>query len=280
MAETYCGKTCTDCTYRENVSCPGCRVGPGRAFGGDCELARCCREKGHEGCDTCSYKGNCGRIFQRDTMAEYRIKKQEREQQALLVRKKKAAFLAPWVSRLFWLFIFANVASLITIEQLVALVPALKLPGQLLNMAVNVGYFLILLKMAPEEPRFKTAAWCMLATAAVNFLFLVVLGKDKLPLLISLPLLPVALVGEYNGFYGFGDALSGMEPQLSDKWYKLWKWYIGCYGALLGCILLAYIVPILAVILVLAAIIGLAVIGIIQIVYVYRTAKALDSYAE
>ena len=47
MAETYCGKVCRECEQKEALSCPGCKLGPGKLYGGDCELAKCCREKGN-----------------------------------------------------------------------------------------------------------------------------------------------------------------------------------------------------------------------------------------
>ena len=42
MTENYCGKDCTRCSFKEALACVGCKTGPGRAFGGDCEIARCC----------------------------------------------------------------------------------------------------------------------------------------------------------------------------------------------------------------------------------------------
>lgn len=278
MAETYCGKQCTDCEYRQRTSCPGCRVGPGRSLGGECDIARCCREKSHESCDTCIDRGKCGKYFQRDTMAEYRNKKLEREQQAQEIRRRKAAFLGEWTQRLFWLIIFANIAALLSIEQLVAVFPALRVPGQLLNVAVSVGYGWILLKMVPEEPRFQTAGWCVLGLSAVNFLFLVIFGMKELPVLIAIPVIAVGLLGDYNEFIGFADALESMDTALSEKWRKLWKWSIGCYGAMLGSILLVLILPLLGVLVVLAASIALLVIGIIQMIYIYRTFKAFQSF--
>jgi hypothetical protein len=48
MAETYCGKTCTSCIQKEALNCPGCKVGPGRQYSGECALAKCCRNKKHQ----------------------------------------------------------------------------------------------------------------------------------------------------------------------------------------------------------------------------------------
>ena len=30
MAETYCGKSCAECSKRDILNCPGCKAGPGR----------------------------------------------------------------------------------------------------------------------------------------------------------------------------------------------------------------------------------------------------------
>ena len=80
MAETYCGKTCAECTKKEQLNCSGCKAGPGRQFGGDCELSKCVRDKGHETCDTCGFKGNCGTLRSRESMPDYRIRKIEAEE--------------------------------------------------------------------------------------------------------------------------------------------------------------------------------------------------------
>ena len=278
MAETYCGKQCTDCEIRQRTSCPGCRVGPGRSLGCECDIARCCREKSHESCDTCIDRGKCGKYFQRDTMAEYRNKKLEREQQARKARAGKAAFLGEWTKRLFWLTIFANIVGLLTIQQVVDLLPGIRLPGMLLNAAASVGYCLILLQMSHEEPRFRTSALCALAASAVNFFFQKLLGMETIPLLVSIPTIVVGLMGEYNEFHGFGDALSGIDIALSDQWYSLWKWNIGCFGVLFGSILLMVLIPFLGVVAMFAGAIGLLVLAVVQIVYIYRSFRAFQAY--
>ena len=60
MAETYCGKSCVECPRKEELSCPGCKMGPGKQFNGQCELAKCARDKGHETCESCIFRGNGG----------------------------------------------------------------------------------------------------------------------------------------------------------------------------------------------------------------------------
>lgn len=97
MSETYCGKSCVDCTQKESLNCPGCKAGPGRQFGGDCELAKCVRVKGHETCDTCGFKGNCGTLRSRDRMPDYRIRKIEQEEMRKAAIAKRAPILGKWL---------------------------------------------------------------------------------------------------------------------------------------------------------------------------------------
>ena len=73
MAETYCGKSCIECAKKEILNCPGCKAGPGRRFGGDCRLAQCTREKGHEACETCGFRGECSNLKRREEMPDLRL---------------------------------------------------------------------------------------------------------------------------------------------------------------------------------------------------------------
>ena len=100
MAETYCGKTCSECAMKEELNCPGCKLEPGRPITGDCALARCCREKGHNTCDTCNIHGNCNTYYIRHQMPQRRQKdrKLEQERQAAIARKApllREPFLLP-----------------------------------------------------------------------------------------------------------------------------------------------------------------------------------------
>ena len=64
MAESYCLKSCTDCT-REG--CSGCKTG---GFAGQCEIARGCKEKNHESCDSCTRSLYCPTRTGRDQRPE------------------------------------------------------------------------------------------------------------------------------------------------------------------------------------------------------------------
>ena len=70
----------------------------------------------------------------------------------------------------------------------------------------------------------------------------------------------------------------GIDDELSEKWGALWRWEIGCYGALVGGTLLVAIAPVLGLIVMFAAATGLLVLGILKLIYVYRTAKIFREY--
>lgn len=52
MKKSICGLDCSLCELKD--TCHGCEETKGRPFGGDCILAACCLEKGHDHCEECS----------------------------------------------------------------------------------------------------------------------------------------------------------------------------------------------------------------------------------
>ena len=278
MAETFCGKNCADCGKMQNGTCSGCRVGPGRSIGGECEIARCCRSRGHESCDTCVTRNTCWTYGDRFSQPEKRLCKLEWEQQQKQVKMRRSVLLGKWTWYLFLLNIPSLIAVIMTDENVVQWLPMLKTPGHLLELVISLVYGLILLKMSPAEPRFRTAAWCTLGILAVEGVFELLLKAESLPLLLSLPLVAVSLVGRYHEFKGFANALYGVNNDLAQKWETIWKWYIGSYAVTLGSVILAFMGSIWAVLALLAVSIALVVIGILQIIYTYRTAKAFKYY--
>lgn len=92
MEGTYCGKLCEECQYKEMLQCPGCKEGPGKAWNCECELAKCCRDKGHQNCTTCSYSTSCGKLRGRNNEPEQRLRKREDEIEKKKMIEGKAVF--------------------------------------------------------------------------------------------------------------------------------------------------------------------------------------------
>ena len=273
--ENYCGKDCGACTWRESQTCPGCQNGPGRALSGECEIAKCCREKGHENCNTCSFHSNCWTLKGRERAPEFRQQAAERRAEERRRLEKKAPLVGKWLWILFWLVIPGTIASLMTHESVVEWAPALQFPGEILNAVCSFAYGLILLKLAPVVQRYRTAAYCVLVAAGVGLVLTLLGSEQSSPLwwLLMLLAAAVGLAAEYQEYHAHAEALAGADRDLSEKWYKLWKWYIGSMGAVLASILVILIVPFLGLLVTLAALIAVLVVGILKLVYLYRTAK-------
>ena len=281
MSETYCGKNCVECTQKDALNCPGCKTGPGRQFGGDCELAICVRSKGHETCETCGFKGNCGTLRGRDHIPDYRIRKIEAEEMRKAAIARRASVLGKWLWILFWLIVPSTVGSLISNETTTEIMPALFLPGLIINAICSLTYGAILLKLASEEDRYRTAGMCILIAGVSSALAAIVNGTSDGAVWITIFTFPaaiVALIGEYNEYMAHSAVLSGVDNELSEKWEVLWKWYIGLFLGMFGCIFVMLIIPILGAIAILGCAIGTIVVAILKLVYLYRTAKIFREY--
>lgn len=101
MGDTYCGKLCEDCQFKDNLQCPGCKTGPGKTWMTECELAKCCMDKGHQNCTTCSYSTSCGKLRGRDNEPERRLERRSYEQEKQKKIADKADFLGKWLWILF-----------------------------------------------------------------------------------------------------------------------------------------------------------------------------------
>lgn len=269
--ETYCGKSCDNCTKKEQLACPGCRMGPGRQWSGTCEIAKCCQQKNHATCDTCTDARMCGKRGRRDGMAEQRIRKLAVEAQEKAELERKAPFLGKWLWVLFWLVVPSIVAGLIGNDTVVGWVPALRWPGQILSVLCQLARGLILLKLAREEQRYRTAGILILIAAAVDVVTAGMSGGWTL--LLTLPAAVAGLVGQYHLYMGHAEILYGVDNLLAEKWRTLWKWNIGALCATIGGMIFMLLAPRLGLLLTLAALIALLVVSIVELVYLYRTAK-------
>lgn len=282
MTETYCGKSCADCAQKEKLNCTGCKNGPGRQFGGDCEIAKCVKGKGHETCGTCLFHGTCSKRSNRDPMPDQRLRRIEAEERKKAALARRAPVLGKWLWIAFWLIIPSSIASLMTQEAIVEAVPALNLPGQMLSLITGVSHGLIYIKLASEDTRYRTAGICYLIGAGVNVLLPLVSeskGSIVWMLVLGIPAAVAGLICAYNECMAHSEVLAGVEDELSEKWSRLWKWEIGCLSAMIGSLLIIFLLPTLGALIVLAGAIGVLVVSILKLVYLYRTAKIFREYS-
>lgn len=281
MAETYCGKTCAECVQKEALSCPGCKAGPGKQYGAECELAKCCTGKGHQVCASCSFNGNCITLRSKDNIPEYRLKSVEAERIRAAEIAERAPILGKWLGILFWLFIPSGIASLLTNENITVLMPRLYIPGVILRAICSVLYGLILIRLTSEEERYRKAGICSLICGAASVLTACFSGGARVlhwALLVSVPVAIVSFVGAYNEFTAHSIVLTGVDHWMSENWSLLWKWYIGSYCAMLGSLLVIVLNPVLGLLVTIGAVICLLVVSILKLVFLYRTAKRFQDY--
>lgn len=280
MAETYCGKSCEGCKHKIDASCPGCKAGPGGVYGGNCDLARCVREKKLVTCESCHIRPNCGTFWNRENMADIRRKNTEAKEAKEAALTNRHLFLRKWLCLLFWMFIPTGIGTLLSNETVVEYFPAMKFPGLIISAISVLVYGLILIKLGKEDDSYHIAGFCAIFTGIINTasrMIPVVSEAIVLSLLMSAAAIVVNLVGKYNQYMAHSEVLTGVNDELSDKWNILWKCYISMViGLFVGMIILG-IIPWLAILglpVVVVCAIGLFVVSILELVYLHRTAKS------
>lgn len=281
MVENYCGKSCVDCGFKEKLNCSGCKAGPGRTFGGECELAKCCQERGHDTCATCNQNNWCSKQRDAEKSAEIRLQKQEREQREREELEKHVPMLSKCLTVLFWLNIVALIPSLMG-NDLTKALPILYRTGQMLTMVLSLAVVVFYFVMAKVNERYRKAALCIGVVAVIECALLWITGGETptWTLLINIPAIVLGFVGRYNLYTAHSEILELVDATLSEQWLKLWKWYIYLSIAALGSVLLVAILPILGLLAVLAAAIGTVVVSIMELIYLYRMMDHFRTYAK
>lgn len=281
MAETYCGKTCADCEYKETLSCSGCRGGPGKQYGGDCPVAKCCREKGHQQCSTCGFSENCNPFRGKNRMPEYRLKAIEAEKIRTAEMARRASILGPWLWVLFWLCVLSSIGSLVTSAGTAGAIPAITISGYVFSAICSFIYGIIHICLGSEEERYRKSGVCVLIGGAISAVaqFIPGVSEDILwILMLSFATVVVSLIGEYSAFTAHSIVITGLDNKQAEKWSMLLKWYFSLVAAALGGIALYFLVPFLGVLVMILACISLCVVDILKLVYLYRTAKRFREY--
>lgn len=275
---TYCGKNCEECTYKAELSCTGCQSGPGRMLNGDCKLARCCRDKGHETCDTCALRRNCGIWLDKGSIPKQRIERRielQKEQEMIALR---APFLGKWLWILFWLVVPQGIANFMTGDVMLSLIPALEKPGEIGLVICLIIRVLVLFKVSKEHSSYRLAALLGIANIVVNVVELM-LGIEDIYVLFMLAVVQsvVLLFSEYYEYKAHTEVVMAVSPIISEQWDNYWNWYMYSLIVFVVSLFLIFLLPRLAVLTLSASSIGILVAVIKKLVYLYRTAQAFRS---
>lgn len=196
---------------------------------------------------------------------------------------ESAHSLSVWIMILFWLFIPNTIASILSNERIVTSHDLL-IVGNIISFIASIAYGLILLKISSKEEKYRIAGYCFLVTSVADAFKLILLAASgasedgdflAFGFIISLVSLVAGLIGTNSEFTGHSNVLQGVDDELSEKWLRLWKWYIGSLIAMLCSIILVYVIGML---LIIGAVIVIFIVSIMKIVYIYQTSKALDEY--
>lgn len=275
MWESYCGKACEVCPARDAGDCPGCRSGPGSAWSGECDIARCCRNSGHESCDTCTKRTSCGLYDSRERQSEYRARRRADEAEMRGRNAEKAAYMTKWLTPLFWLNIATIAANLMTDENVLGVLPALYWPGTILSLVCYVGIIVTLFKLKAQDELYGKSAGMQIVSLVLSLLALGSL--NALGVLIAIAALVVDLLATYYEFTAHSRVLVGVSATMSESWRKLWRWFIYAYVAMFFVVFLVLAFASLAALLALASTVVILVVSVLRYVYLWRTLQCFRS---
>lgn len=189
---------------------------------------------------------------------------------------RRAQMLGKWLWLLFLLIIPSVVADVA-----INVIPSLSFIGEIISVCVSLTYALILLKLSFESKYYRAAGFCVLVTTIGNAVVTFAFGEATesiWTLLITLPIMVVSIVGEYHEYNAHGEVLYGIDSDLQMKWHKLWSLYVGTMVGMLAGLVVTFVIPLLGLVVVLVAAIGTIVVGILKLVYLYRTAMVFRNY--
>ena len=276
MAESYCGKSCAECSYKQEKQCLGCKIGPGSR----CDIGRCVMGKGHITCQTCTNLNHCGIYRGRERAMEYRNRAEEaelRRQEEIQTRTKglyKVFFL------LFWLSIISQIGSVMNKDLLAPQFLVLVTVWQFIYLILSIVYGGALLCQYKRNGNYLISGVLWISAAVLRFAgeyFAAPDGKFTIATIIGFFAGVIQVVAIFKELQAYSDALMGIED-LADKWQGLWYWMLGSYCASLAGIVLIIISPILGMLAMIAGGIAIIVVSIVKMTYLYRSGKICRYY--
>lgn len=270
---TVCGRDCLSCPQRQNFRCQGCMESGGKPFFGECRIVSCCHRRGYTRCEECADRGTCFSLRDRGLAAQ-RAEKLRRDR--LEQMKHDAPILARWLWVLFWLLIPSELAGILTNDTVVSDFPSLQLPGEVLTFLCGLAAMFILWKLSAAHAGYWKAALSQGAVAVLSLLAVILLaasGEPGLAVFAVLPAIPLGLMVTYYKCQASAEVLDCVDAKLAEDWRKLWKWNLWLVLGLLGCLVLALVIPILGALAMLADAIGLLVMAVAEWVTLYRSAQ-------
>ena len=180
-----------------------------------------------------------------------------------------------YLSYLFWLLIPNIIAGMFANDYTKGSLPGLYTTGTVISIICMIAYAFFLWQLQTEEPNYKTASLLSLAAAVlsvVNEFFLDGTKVTVLSVVLGLIGLVIHLAQIYFLYEAHSEITYEIDHDQSEKWLKLRKRYMIAIGLVaLGLILL--FMPMIAAVCALVGAVMTFIFGIMELVYLYRTAQ-------
>lgn len=275
MSGTYCGKNCADCTQKNQLKCPGCKNGPGKPYNSSCDIAKCAQAYGKETCISCAQKDYCASWRDRAKMADYRRKKAAEEVNRKKAIAQRARILNKGLPLLFVAYLIPLFSGIMVSNVVLELAPFLLWPGYILSALSGIIAFGVLQYLSSIDDRYHTAAVCELGLCVLNIITAALSHVDSETgtLLSLIATVTLGLIRKKNLYMAHSAVLCDVDDRLAEDWESLWRWYWILYACAVGGPVIMVISAILgalglivATIVTIGAIIGVFLVGIIELV--------------
>ncbi len=280
MSNSYCGKKCNTCVYKNELGCSSCKNGPGRQWTDECEVALCCQNMGYDSCVDCVHVKSCEKLMRKAYIPECRLQNRTdktKKNKRLYFRSK---YLGKWLFVLFWILILSQIFAVFINDFFAEKIYVLYIGAIIANLILGISHSFVLIKLARQSTYYKKAGYCFLFCTIVQAISRMVVSASIIGIILSFIFLAfgalsgiIMLIGTYFEFEAHSQVVLNIDYGLSDKWKKLWGWYIGLNVAYI-CSTIITKIPLFLYIL-----IGTIVVDIVRIVFVYRSANLFKNYS-
>lgn len=198
---------------------------------------------------------------------------------------ERARVFGKWL----WLYFWVAIASIV--PGIIAVVEEMSETGTIIGTLIGWCFSAVLVyamfQLGGVQDRLRISAGLNAILVAAQILLHFV-ASETVNNLWSIPGAIIGLIASYQLMHGCGDALVGVDNELANKWYRLWKWYIWLLvGGVIGAPVLLLVVlmtenvllAIVVVVVLLAWVVMVLVQAIKEYVYIYRTAKIFRGIA-
>ncbi len=279
MSETFCGKSCLNCTHKESLACHGCKSKLGDPLVPECRLANCCTEKEYRSCNSCDIFGTCSAV-QRERIPEQRLHSLVVDAQLHSTNAPKEKSLHQYFLILFILVFLQIFSDIWTNNYIEKTVPSLYSFTSILAFMIPLIYAFVLFAFSDKNDLYRVAGGCLLADSLIStYAATFPVQTHTLGWVFSLLMISLGCVlyGTHREFHAHSELLKCIDYPLSEKWQALWKWFLITNSIMYGSLILIMILPNFALLLTLAGILGNVAGNIIKLIYLYQTTNLLKA---